>query len=173
MLSPIRGHWSIFRAQQVTSRLGQRTLVWVDRKGKEEPIAATPNDYRTPRISPDGTKVALTVYSGEKADIWIWDLARETMTRLTFNEASSVPLWTPDGKRIAFVSEQGVLSTGRQPTARERKRNSVQRQIERLLPWSWSGDGKTLVLCEDAFAGASIRISALSRWKVTANGGRC
>ena len=39
---------------------GQRTLVWVDRKGKEEPLAAAPNDYRIPRISPDGTRVALS-----------------------------------------------------------------------------------------------------------------
>jgi Tol biopolymer transport system component len=80
----------------------QRTLVWVDRKGKEEPLAAQPNDYRSPRISHDGTKVGMTISTGGKSDIWIWDIIRGTMTRLTFNEVSSNPLWSPSGQRSAF-----------------------------------------------------------------------
>ena len=50
-----------------------RTLVWVDRTGKEEPIAAPPRAYAHPRLSPDGTRVALSSGDQEK-DIWIWDL---------------------------------------------------------------------------------------------------
>jgi len=82
----------------------RRTLVWVDRKGKEEPIAASPSDYRNPRISPDGKKLAVAFNTGGKSDIWIWDIVRENMTRLTFNGTGDFPLWTPDGKRIAFSS---------------------------------------------------------------------
>ena len=62
-----------------------RTLVWVDRLGKEEPLGAPPNNYMYPKISPDGMKVAVTV-SGGNIDIWVWDLARKTLTRLTFDE---------------------------------------------------------------------------------------
>ena len=51
------------------------TLVWVDRTGREEPLAAEPNSYHGPRISPDGTRVAVEVRDQEN-DIWIWDLAR-------------------------------------------------------------------------------------------------
>jgi Tol biopolymer transport system component len=143
---------------------GQRTLVWVDRKGKEEPIAAAPNDYRSPRISPDGTRVALTIYTGQKSDIWIWDLARETMTRLTFNEASDGPLWTPDGKRIIFVLSADkkivICSKAADGTGEDEKLGSVT-ELAGAIPWSWSGDGKTMVTI-DAWKGRSTGVGAVT-----------
>lgn len=66
----------------------ERTLVWVDRDGNEEPINAPPHLYRYPDISPDGTKVALVAEIEGNLDIYIWDLVREDMSRLTRNEAS-------------------------------------------------------------------------------------
>ena len=85
--------------------LSERTLVWVHRDGKEEQLSAHPDVYETLKISPDGTKVALTIGDIGNTDIWIWDTVRETMTRVTFDEAGeSDPLWTPDGKRVAFWS---------------------------------------------------------------------
>jgi Tol biopolymer transport system component len=83
----------------------ERTLVWVDRKGKEEPIAAKPNDYRWLKLSPDGTRIALSIYTaGHNEDIWIYDLARGTSTRLTFDKASAgESVWTLDGERIIFA----------------------------------------------------------------------
>jgi dipeptidyl aminopeptidase/acylaminoacyl peptidase len=78
--------------------------VWVDREGKEEPLAAAPHDYGPLRISPDGTRVAFSFSIAGNEDIWIWDIDREIQTRLTFDEATDgVPLWTPDGKRIVLA----------------------------------------------------------------------
>jgi Tol biopolymer transport system component len=55
-----------------TTAAQQRTLVWVDRNGKEQPLSAQPNNYIHPHISPDGTKLAVDIYSGSsKSDIWI------------------------------------------------------------------------------------------------------
>jgi len=126
------------------SRGIQRTLVWVDRNGMEEPLAAQSNDYRNPRISPDGTKVAMIISSGEKSDIWIWDIVRGTMTRLTFNEAS-FPLWSLDGQRVAFGlgSPHAVYWKAADGTGEDEKLGSVP--DETIIPWSWSNDGKTLV----------------------------
>jgi serine/threonine-protein kinase len=137
----------------------QRTLAWVDRKGNEEPISASPNDYSEPRISPDGTRVALIVTTGAKSDIWIWDLARGIMTRLTSNEASNAPLWTLDGQRIVFESKDVVYWKAANGTGEDAKLGSAPDR--RLYPTSWSSDGKTLVVGED-LAGYQYNIGSLS-----------
>ena len=86
---------------------GTRSLVWVDREGREEPIDAPLRAYTSPRISPDGTKVVLNPRDQEQ-DIWIWDLVRETLTRLTFDPGQDrQPVWFPDSQRIAYASQQG------------------------------------------------------------------
>ena len=85
---------------------GQRSLVWVDRQGLEEPIAVPPRNYVYPRVSPDGTRVALDLRD-EESDVWIWDLARESLQRLTFDAAQdNYALWTPDGQRVVFQSQR-------------------------------------------------------------------
>jgi serine/threonine-protein kinase len=87
--------------------IAQRTLVWVDRQGREEAIQAPPRAYVYTRLSPDGTRVALDIRDQEN-DVWIWDLARETLARLTFDPGfNRLPVWTPDGKRVAFSAQRG------------------------------------------------------------------
>src|SRR5205814_10692736 len=49
----------------------QRTLVWVDRQGRETPISAPPRAYTYPRLSPDGTRVAMWA-NDQESDIWVW-----------------------------------------------------------------------------------------------------
>jgi serine/threonine-protein kinase len=80
-------------------------LVWVDRDGQEEPIPADVLPYGGQRLSPDGQRVALVVGSRNDSDIWIYDLLRDTMSRLTFDPATDVsPVWTPDAARVLFAS---------------------------------------------------------------------
>lgn len=81
-----------------------RQLVWVDRNGEETPVAAEPRVYDAVRLSPDGRRVALAVRDRD-LDLWVYDLERDTPTRLTFDPADdSFPVWTPDASRIAFAS---------------------------------------------------------------------
>ena len=85
-----------------------RSLVWVDRAGNEEPIEAEVAAYSRPRLSPDGRRVAVQIGSGDDQDIWILDLVRNIPTKLTFDPARDIsPLWTPPGDRIVFASERG------------------------------------------------------------------
>jgi serine/threonine-protein kinase len=82
-----------------------RLLVWVDRQGHEEPIAAPLRAYGPPRLSPDGTRVAVSIVDQGNSEVHIWDFAQKTLRRLTFSPgADAMPLWTPDGQRIIYMS---------------------------------------------------------------------
>ena len=83
------------------------SLAWVGRDGAEERIPAPPRAYDHPRVSPDGTRVAVDINAGDNVDIWIWNLADERVTQLTFDEATDqFPLWTPDSARVVFQSSR-------------------------------------------------------------------
>jgi serine/threonine protein kinase len=143
----------------------KNTLMWVDREGNEAPINAPPNAYAYPDISPDGTKVALAADIDENVDIWIWDLVRENLMRLTFHEANDLqPMWSRDGKRIVFVSFRdgmgGIYSKAANGTGEVEKHCSVPDL--NLLPWSWSADGKTMVIAEMSADFTKLDIGTLS-----------
>jgi serine/threonine-protein kinase len=94
----------VFVPEQITNR----TLVWVDRQGRQEAIAAPPRRYAFPRLSPDGTQIAVVVLRPEKdRGLWIWHEARGNLTRLATGRAIS-PIWTPDGRDIVFAANDGV-----------------------------------------------------------------
>jgi serine/threonine-protein kinase len=82
-----------------------RTLVWVDRQGRDTPIGAPLRSYAFPRVSPDGTGVAVEVRA-EYANIWLWDLTRATLTRLTSEVADVTPLWISGSSRVVFSSNR-------------------------------------------------------------------
>ena len=147
----------------------ERALVWVDRHGKETPIAASPKDYRTPGISPDGTKMAVVVYAGLKYDIWIWDFIREIPTRLTLNGSSGWPLWTLDGKRVAFTRTEGaddafnsIYWKSADGTGQEEKLGSAPGLL--AIPYSWARDGKTMIAMTYGIgsAGANVDIGMIA-----------
>jgi serine/threonine protein kinase/Tol biopolymer transport system component len=130
----------------------QRTFVWVDRQGKEESIGVPPNIYYDYfKMSPDGTRVAMTITASGNQDIWIWDIARKTMTRFTFeNGNDGDPVWTPDGKRILFDSaregRESIFWKAADGSGKVEKLASVPDRD--IWPYPLSSDGKTLILGE-------------------------
>jgi Tol biopolymer transport system component len=77
--------------------------------GVTTPIGFEPREYQNIALSPDGSLVATTIYGEGASDLWLGDLARGTLTRLTSDGASIDPVWTPDGRFILF----GWLEGGR------------------------------------------------------------
>jgi serine/threonine-protein kinase len=128
-----------------------RSLVWVDRHGREEPLNAPPRAYSVPRLSPDGVRVALQITDQEN-DIWIWDSIRHTLTRLTFDPAlDTLPVWTPDGSRIVFNSTRaGVQNLFRQAADGTGSVERLTTTGNPQFPFSITPDGGRLLLGEVA-----------------------
>ncbi len=107
-------YWSAFTvALNGTVVFHQRTgstqsqLTWYDRAGKELGRIGDIGILANPNISPDGTRVAFDVAdpNAKNIDVWIYDVARNTSTRFTFDPAEETTgVWTRDGKAIAYRS---------------------------------------------------------------------
>jgi serine/threonine-protein kinase len=120
----------------------------VDAAGNTQALPAAPSDYRDPRISPDGARIALEVVDGSGFNVAVYEWAQNRMTKLTFWKsvgASSLP-WTPDGKHIAFTLRSSELAGPgiywiRADGAGEPQRIAAE---SNALPSSFSPDGKRL-----------------------------
>ena len=135
-----------------------RLPVWVDRDGRETSIKAPTAMYRAPRLSPDGRRLAFfDISSSGEYDVWILDLERGTVDRLTTDQGrDSEPIWSPDSTRIAYHS--GAQPGG--PGIFIRRADGAG-SVERLttgthLPVDWSADGKWIAYADFGDRGISI-----------------
>ena len=128
----------------------QRKLVWVNRNGTEQPLAAPAHAYLNPRLSPDGRIASVTIEEQQEDQIWLYDLARETLTRLTFRGNLNNPgVWTPDSKRIAFASNnEGTQNIFWQLADGSGSLERLTTGDYAQIPMSWSPDGQLLAFFE-------------------------
>ena len=124
----------------------QRSLVWVSRNGTEQALAAPVRGYDLPRLSPDGSRVAVEIEN----NVWLYDIARGTSTRLTFEGSlNQSPSWTPDGKRVTFFSnKEGPLNTFWQLADGSGGLERLTTGAYTEVPGSWSPDGQLLAFHE-------------------------
>jgi serine/threonine-protein kinase len=126
-----------------------RTVVLVDREGRETPLLTDARQYEDLRLSPDGKRLAIHVTETDEGDIWIHESETGTLSRLTFESENFYPVWTPDGRRIAYTSRsEGVAGLFWKPS-------DGSGAAERLLPGdnfrfpgAFSPDGKLLIYRE-------------------------
>ena len=132
--------------------IAARQLTWVDRTGKAVGVAGEPdvNAPRYPELSPDGWRVAMDRAVRGNQDIWLRDLLRGGMTRLTFDAASdSVPVWSPDGMRIAFASNRtGVYTLYAKASNGSGAEAQLVDSRNNMIPQDWSRDGRWLLYLE-------------------------
>jgi Tol biopolymer transport system component/predicted Ser/Thr protein kinase len=150
------GHYDVARNGTLVYLSGKSSVanwpvVWMDSTGKLQPLLAAPGPYYTPRFSPDGKRLALAVAVGAfgSGDIQVYDWQRDTMTRLTFTQSNLFPVWTPDGKHIAF----GVRSPRANSMWWIRADGAGEAQLlleskGELRPHSFSPDGTRLAFAE-------------------------
>jgi eukaryotic-like serine/threonine-protein kinase len=125
----------------------ERSLVWVDRHGREQALDAPNRAYSTPRISPDGKRIAVSVADQEQ-DIWLLDIARRQLTRLTFEPSvEAFPLWAPDGMHVLFSSNRaGLLTVFWKRSDNTGSVEPITTGRGLITPFSVSPDGKMLVV---------------------------
>jgi hypothetical protein len=147
------------------SRLLTR-LEWFDRSGKQVGVFGEPDLHYSPRISPDGTRIAFSLYDTgtQTTQIWVGDVSRGVQTRLTSSPGSNAgPVWSPDSTRIAFQSDRKhqadvyVRASGGSGAD-----EAFTDQEGQKIPVDWSSDGEFIVITDREAGGERLMgISAI------------
>lgn len=123
---------------------GRRTLVWVDRRGNEEPLPLAPASYLYPRLSADGRQLAVEI-EGPNHDFSVYDFERRVLSKMTTDGQSHDPVWSPDGTKLAFRSWlAGGMTMWLMPTNRSAPASRLNPSGTRESPVSFSPDGRFL-----------------------------
>ena len=124
---------------------------WMDHEGKTTPLLARRMPWLNLVFSPASDRIAFQSIDGQN-DIWVYDWARDGLSKLTTDPASDTnPVWTPDGRRIAFASTRDNKSTPNLWWQRAEDTASPERltvSTNEQLPGSWHPSGKSLVFEE-------------------------
>jgi serine/threonine protein kinase len=126
---------------------GDWQLLFMDRKTRQlTTVADKLSNLRLARVSPNGDRIALGIDTGT-ADIWVLDIARGVLTRLTFGPVQNIdPVWSPDGKWIAYISDRnGRANLCRRPSDGSGAEEILLSEDQLLLATDWSRDGKYII----------------------------
>jgi eukaryotic-like serine/threonine-protein kinase len=131
---------------------GKSQLTWFDRSGRKLATVGTPGEHERLALSPDETTVAFTQRDPQtgKPDVWLLDLRRNALTRFTRDIAAGFPVWSPDGKQIAFSSNrEGPLMelTVKSANGAGTEESLLKTPDPKLL-YAWSPDGRYLAYAQ-------------------------
>jgi Tol biopolymer transport system component len=148
------------------SSLLQRRLEWFDRKGSQSGVFGEPATQFDFRISPDGSRIAVSVYDTgtQTTQIWVGDVARGVRTRLTSGPSSnSGPVWSPDGSKIAFQSDRkhqaDIIVRAADGSGTD---EAITDEEGQRIPTNWSRDGQIVYLDREAAGTRLEQLCALS-----------
>jgi len=135
-------------------------LTWVDRNGREETIPGEPRPYRHPRVSPDGTRIAVEIEDPNNTNVWIGDSKRGSFAQLTRGEdIGSDPIWTRDGSQIVFSSVRGPEGLFLQAADGSGMAEHLTDGSSGVRAASWTSDGK---LVYEELAGDFVQVRSLT-----------
>ena len=131
-------------------------------------MTAARREYRSPHLSHGGDRLAVTIGPLFEADVWVIDLMRDTLTRLTFNRGET-PIWTPDDQRVTYAQltggDAGILWKPVDGSGQEEALVAADDPLlmmGSMIPFSWSPDARTLVFRQRRESGRADDIGVLS-----------
>jgi serine/threonine-protein kinase len=124
---------------------GLRRLVWVDRRGREEDLGAPPDAYNYPRLSPNGSRVAVDLSAaGGNRDIYIWNIERKLLEQFTLDPAPDVVAqWNRDGTQLVWA-KGGVPNLFIQSADRSGSPERLTESDHLQVPSGFAPDGRLL-----------------------------
>ena len=132
------------------SAMAKNQLVWVDRNGVGQALLQEPRNFSTPKLSPDGKRLAITTWDPRRAT-WVLDLERNILEKVNIDAESSTLIVSPDGKSIAVGSTaDGAMNLYLMPSdgSPQLKRLTPSDNIQ--IPASWSADSEWIIYVEEA-----------------------
>jgi len=146
-------------------RMSSTHLLWVSRDGKESPASPTVRGYEDMSISPDRKLAAFTIPADPVWNIWVLDLERGNLNRLTFSGDNRDPLWSPDGRHIAYTSYRdghfGIYWSSVDGSSPEQRLTSTQFEPSAA---AFTPDGKKLIFTQE------VATSNVYCWEIAVSG---
>jgi Tol biopolymer transport system component len=153
-----------------TGQEAERPLTFVGRDGGQpEALKIPARDYLNVALSPDQTRVATQIGERDDADVWVAEIARGTLTRVTREPGfDGYPMWSRDGKTIVFASARDgrwtLQSRAADGTGDVTLITAFDASVANAVPFSWSPDGSTLLFGANGDVGVTSS-SSKGEWK--------
>ena len=125
-------------------------VVWRDRSGMVAALPIEPREYRRQRLSPDGQRVAIAVAGRPTSSVWVYDLTRDSFTRVTPRDVSAAdPIWSPKGDQLAYwdEAERGIFMMAADGSGAPVL--LARADAGTFYPTAWSPDGSTIAFVRE------------------------
>ena len=145
-----------------TTAMSARSIDWLTRDGEAAPLRTAEADWANPRFSPDGQALAMDISDGRQRDIWVYAWERGRLTQLTFDPGNdTVPVWTPDGRRIVFASDRAKIGVSNLYWVNADGTGEVTRLTDSpytQTPGSWDLNSRFLAFTGNLATGTAVMI---------------
>jgi len=123
-------------------------LAWFDAEGRATRLPGAPRRFREPKLSPDGSRLAVLIGGADRAEAWTLDLATGTLVQVTSGLSPRRPTFSPDGARLVVGARTGARWALLALPAAGGERVVLYESANRVYPTSFAPDGRTLVFQE-------------------------